>query len=87
MFTATNAAFKMFNNAVANRDVPTDYYRGGMYNGVVKAFSNSEPHLAAIAETPRGWGLYAIGRGDGRPMFGLYTTTPEEIIDFADGLV
>lgn len=87
MFTATQAAFKMFNNAVANRDVPCHYYQGGMFNGLVKAFSNSEPSHAAIALTDKGWGVYQIGRGDERPMFGVYADTADEAIEFAQSLV
>lgn len=87
MFVNTNAAFQMFNKAVANRDIPTDYYRGGIYNGMVKAFSNSVPAHAVIAETAKGWGVYEVGRGDQRPMFGIHADTAEEAIDFAQSLV
>lgn len=87
MFNPSNEAFRMFNNAVANRDVPSHYYQGGMFNGLVKAFSNCEATHAAIALTDKGWGVYQVGRGDERPMFGIYADTADEAIEFAQSLV
>ena len=87
-FDATNAGFEMFNKAVANRDVPTDYYRGGIYEGRIYLMGD-EPYRCAIAENKDGWGIYPLGRenngedGPRGPAFGLFFENIEEAFEHA----
>lgn len=91
MFIKENHGFEMFIRAVARRDVPTDYYTGGIYDGHLEIFEG-ELHRAAIAHNPKGWAIYPLGRahnledGPAFPLFGLYFDTVDEAAAYADGI-
>tara|TARA_R100000353_G_scaffold36620_2_gene29214 strand:+ start:194 stop:481 length:288 start_codon:yes stop_codon:yes gene_type:complete len=83
MFVTSKAGFDMFNRAVARRDVPTDYYSGGIFDGLIEVCD--EYFHCAIAHNKNGWAIYPLNRnpdntedGPRHPLFGLYFDTAEE---------
>lgn len=91
MFIKENYGFEMFGRAVARRDVPTDYYVGGVYDGHLEVIEG-ELCMAAIAQNPKGWAIYPFHRinnledGPAFPLHGLYFDTVDEAAAYADGI-
>ena len=93
MFIKGNIGFEMFGKAVARRDVPTNYYHGGIYENHLEILGDNghEVISVAIAENVDGWAIYPVGRnhdnledGPREPFNGLFFKTFDEVVEYAE---